>query len=1104
MNAPHRLYAAVAATLLVSACGGDPATYRIDPPPAAEPTVTALSETVELPLGNFDCPAGGTLSRSGEDLDGDGVLSPDEVKTRETACLETMDDEWGAHEHELSYAGDRLVHHLVRHRETGHVLLRAHPYGQAAVHRADRKQRFTRRQLDAHLGSTGAAEAASAGAPPERGIYGRSSVSAANATSGGLGSTSADTLGLLESGNSELSNPCATSPEAQAAVAAAGLHCGPPVGFNDHAGWVGGASGCFLLTARSLGDTILVESFGSAVGEQSTSESTKVSASASASYGMYSGSAKATYTSDYEHNSFGGVLSFDFGVLTTLEINLPDQKTDLSDVTTKPPYVSQVDSLTYAQLQLQCGDRIATSVPAGLLISGELTFSGDSEAASSSFKSKVKGSSGTADVAASLSQSKSSSSQSLATTFTINMVGGGAEYVSQFTNALNDENIWDYYGDCFASTSGDAKTVKDACSSYLAGFAKAANATVSAFSAAGLPTDLSTFAIFPDGVSLGDDGYGPAEQFQSVSDWLKDAKIGTSLADLDAREQVLLDQFALLNEAATLYNRALYLGGVSAEHGADGLLALNNLWPLSAAGLESTFDRLIDGYFSLRTVLFEAAAECYGPTAVSKDDLNCDAVDYLRGAWAGPGTGACADKLPASVRAYATLADLIDGELAGDDPLKSVYGWYNCVVGANREVPSSTDLALLRHNVTALQLTASEEACFAGATPGLKGTSCQPRELVVNGDGETADVTRFGQFSLDAVWVDDWGTMDVTERGEAGGLVLFASQPYGYPLKDVSAAPRLYLLPALDIDVLEADSWTAIDEQTDFLAYGANGLLPDAPDGEGDPAPELVGVNRDSASLFVAYPQDNDDWMDRALVFARKRVLQPRYIDDGGAEKTVLPPTSACDVSLGVFGCSEPAVPWVVNGVGADQNNNDDMKCLYARYVSPTAFERVDPDTGERSVRFPSADVADGSCPADPVSLEKWLDLGASTAEPGDLADQPLATGVGFRSSSKDNGKIRDATLYYRLINGSDAANYVSGNTLVLGSEQKAEVGSDGPEKVRPADGGRSENPDAVLVGLGAQIKNNELHRLNVWVGELTNIDGTPSAVITLQRRSLY
>jgi hypothetical protein len=81
----RKIALALAAVLLLTACDGDDG----DDGAAGADGLNSLTNTVEIPVGDEQCPGGGLVLESGLDANRNGLLDSDEIQSTSTISCET-------------------------------------------------------------------------------------------------------------------------------------------------------------------------------------------------------------------------------------------------------------------------------------------------------------------------------------------------------------------------------------------------------------------------------------------------------------------------------------------------------------------------------------------------------------------------------------------------------------------------------------------------------------------------------------------------------------------------------------------------------------------------------------------------------------------------------------------------------------------------------------------------------------------------------------------------------------------------------------------------------------------------------------------------------
>ena len=418
------------------------------------------------------------------------------------------------------------------------------------------------------------------------------------------------------------------------------------LGYNPSTGYVGPSSQCYNSTTN-LNNSILNSNFSSQNTANSVSGQTNASASISASYGLFSASANASYSNSYMNSSNSGATYF----------NASSTFTATNTFYSLNQY--GIDSSAGNNFSSECGSYFLTGTPVGMLVTGSFNWWTTSSSTSTSISASMKASYGLDSISAAVSNGTSDSSSASSYDFTITITGGGGTPTSDITTAYN--NNLSNMQNCFNGVTNYAQYCSDFTTGVNSGVITGVTAFNTTYSADPVPTDLSGAVVFPNGLQgvtgLGSIAYQSVDSLLSVS----------SYSDVFATYQTQLNNYiTILNQIATLYNRAGYLYSLLYDSSTDTFLY--DPYP--------TMMDVANNYLSTLSSIYYADKE----TMVTN-------------------LGTCLNAASTAVStACAPIIDLYS------DGITSAYGWYS-TTGPNPNGVSTANQAFAQQNTIALQYT---------------------------------------------------------------------------------------------------------------------------------------------------------------------------------------------------------------------------------------------------------------------------------------------------------------------------------------------------------------------------------------------------------------
>ncbi len=309
---------------------------------------------------------------------------------------------------------------------------------------------------------------------------------------------------------------------------------GLPFGYNSSTGYLG-TSACYNSTT-ALDNQIDNSGFSSENTSSSTAGQTNVSASVSGSYGAFRASDSFSFANSYDNSANSGDVFFNASVTYTA--------TNVLD-TSNPFNSAGSQAQTAGNFSTTCGSQFLTSVPVGMLITGQLNWSTSSSDNSTSISNSLNASYGLDSITSAVTVAYSSSNISNSFGYVQTQEGGGETATSDVNTAYT--NGQSYMDSCFNGNTGDCTTF---VSDISAGAENAATDFVSELDP--VPADISLLTAFPNGVA----GVGTTTAVPTTLTSLLDSTYSDALGSYSA---ALNNYVTILNQIATLNNRTAYL-----------------------------------------------------------------------------------------------------------------------------------------------------------------------------------------------------------------------------------------------------------------------------------------------------------------------------------------------------------------------------------------------------------------------------------------------------------------------------------------------------------------------------------------------------------------
>ena len=576
-------------------------------------------------------------------------------------------------------------------------------------------------------------------------------------------------------------------PRVQSRASGITYQTGLPLGANPSTGLIPTSANCFNSTTL-LNNSLSQLSFSSSGAAGSVAGQTNVTASISGSVStaVASGSVNDVFTFGNNYSTSQTSGNFFFTAYQIYTANNSFYSLAQGGV-----------NATNGVFSTDCGSVFVSSVPVGMLITGEASYSASTVAAatsiSNSFSSNASGSVGSlANFSAAVSNAYSNSSQnngsSYAFGYTTTVIGGGEGAAAIFTTEYND------------STTGAAQYLSScsggniaSCTSFITAVDNAAIQALSVFEncygtipanqsgPSGCPSsaavdvnggNYSGLATFPNGVAGAPTTTIQANQ--QISGLIAASSQAQYTDLLAGYTSQLTNYLNIYNQIATLYNRAMYLeGNINQQPTYNGYFSGNrnyqqNFNPTPIIDIYgSYFSPLITQYNNDLALIINNLSSCFGASSTNVSSA-CQPI----------------------VEAY-------------NKGVNTAYDWY----GTNLNGNGVTNNNFALQNTIALQ--------YSGTTSNSGGT-----------------------FPLDVVWVQALPTSTLANTANAlpsgttnpaglPGLIAFADQPYTWGGSPNFNSPFAQLIPLLSSQTTTISTPTSsYVPYTYYLAdYGRLGTL---------------------------------------------------------------------------------------------------------------------------------------------------------------------------------------------------------------------------------------------------------------------------------------
>jgi len=486
---------------------------------------------------------------------------------------------WARHRFEVSLANDKIIKVRYLDRKTQRVLIEVFPHGrQGALIGGAKKKLFKVKEFRSFMKARA------------------KRLRAMDHTPRKAASASTERVGVLAD-----SSPTQTS-------------SGMPLGLNPSTGWVA-TSNCYNFTAPLNDPPVIATSFSSEETASTNAGQTNVSASVSGSYGAFKASDSFSFSNSYDNSSASGDVFFNaYAVYTASPVLSPNSP--FNSVGTQAAGDGSFSTL--------CGSNFITSTNVGMLISGQLSYSTSSAATSSSISDTFSASYGLDQINAAVSTATSSSTVSSEFGFTLTMLGGTEQAVTDMTTAYSNNES--YMDSCFNGNTAD-------CTTFVNNLNTGAMNAVNDFTAAisNYTTDVSSQAasleIFPYGVQ------GVLNSETASYSPLNAILEGDGYDDVLSSYAAALDNYlTVMNQIATLNNRVGYLQNALATPNTYSPPTYSpTMNPAPAFDISNSYlQPLGNAYFSDQSRMLTNLGNCLAATSSNVSTV-CEPVTALYG-----------------------------------------------------------------------------------------------------------------------------------------------------------------------------------------------------------------------------------------------------------------------------------------------------------------------------------------------------------------------------------------------------------------------------------------------------------------------------------------
>jgi hypothetical protein len=311
---------------------------------------------------------------------------------------------------------------------------------------------------------------------------------------------------------------------------------GLALGYNGSTGPTSGQ--CFNYTTQNPVSPVVSLNFSSLDTASSFAAQTNMSSSVSTSLWGFKAKDSFSFSDQYSSSANSGSVYFNAQAIYSLNSTIPS----------KTPLNAQGSSaLSAGNFSQLCGVEYTATVPAGMIVVGEFSWFSDSSAASQAIANNFKSSYGgsLARVANAVQSATQVANAQWGIGFSVVVEGGGSAASQQIITA---------YDNAETALNQCAQGNVTSCNTFATQMDAGATQGIGTFqqgipSTGSMPTNLSNFAAFPNGVA--------GVSFQTN---LQPVPTGKTVNDALLPYKSQLQQYVtLLNQIATLYNRSSYL-----------------------------------------------------------------------------------------------------------------------------------------------------------------------------------------------------------------------------------------------------------------------------------------------------------------------------------------------------------------------------------------------------------------------------------------------------------------------------------------------------------------------------------------------------------------
>ena len=561
-------------------------------------------------------------------------------------------------------------------------------------------------------------------------------------------------------------NKSASSARLSARDSSTTSNIGLALGYNPSTGYIP-TSTCFNETTL-LSNGISVFSFNSSGASSSFASQTNASASISANYesaiSSGTGNAAFTYANSFSKTGSSGSIFFNaFQLYTANNTFIGLNGSGLS---------AQSQGL----LSTNCGTNFVTSIPVGMLITGQASYYASTQEGASYIESQLSASANggtlasfSAAVQSSYNNSTLSATNAWGFGFTTEVLGGGegaaATYTTDMAAAITE------LADCVANNNSSTT-----CPAFVTNANDAALNSLSQFETdfGSTPTNLGNVAAFPNGIS-GAIGQTPIVANESVSGLLIAAN---SISASDATATMYSDTFSgistqisnylsVLNEITTLYRRAMYLGNTNSQY---------TLGVLSTKSSDTNASGTINPspFFDIEGTYLSTLIKTYGDDMVT---MQANLTSCLE-----PVTSSTTSATDTTTNCAAIINAYSQG-------ITSAYAWYSSDINGSTVAENNFEL----QNTIALQYTG--QIALTAPSP------------YTSSSGYPVDVMWTQALPIFSAFTSQIGSppSPAPEPDGLPGLIAFADQTYRTPSTGYTdmwiSSPYVLMMPAVSSSI---------------------------------------------------------------------------------------------------------------------------------------------------------------------------------------------------------------------------------------------------------------------------------------------------------------